>query len=130
MKIKTIDDERKSLKIGNYTIKDLRNPDGTFQKGTEIGRMPKNGFTLSDLNRLIAEFEKSPENKKGSLLKHYMRRLFKNDKLLAKYMDKNIATKNQLTGADGGPLNITLNELIYGKEPGEAKKKDPETPAK
>ena len=43
-------------------------------------------------------------------------------------MDKNIATKsiNQLTGADGGPLNITLNELIYGKEPEKTQKENNE----
>ena len=99
------------------------NERGKFIEGNVIGRMPKKGFNLHDLNKLVLEFEKSPENKKGSLLKHYIKRLFKNDKLLAKYMDKNIATRsiNELTGADGGPLNITLKELIYGKKP----EKDP-----
>lgn len=104
---------------------------GKFKKGNKLGYMPKNGFTLTDLNKLVLEYERSPENKKGPLLKHYIKRLFKNDKLLAKYLDKNIATRsiNELTGADGGPLNITLNELIYGKETGKSQKennKDPE----
>lgn len=111
---------------------------GKFKKGNKLGYMPKKGFTLSDLNKLVLEYERSPENKKGPLLKHYIKRLFKNDKLLAKYLDKNIATRNinELTGADGGPLSITLNELIYGKESmssGKSKKencKDPETPVK
>ena len=125
-----------NLKIGKDRIKDLRNEDGTFRKGTEIGRMPKKGFNLHDLNKLVLEYEKSKENKKGSLLKHYIKRLFKNDKLLAKYMDKNIATRsiNELTGADGGPLNIILKELIYGKESGKdpkkTQKKNNETPEK
>ena len=101
------------------------NEKGKFIKGNVIGQMPKKGFNLHDLNKLVLDFEKSPENKKGSLLKHYIKRLFKNDKLLAKYMDKNIATRsiNELTGADGGPLNITLKELIYGKESGKEPKK-------
>ena len=101
---------------------------GKFIKGNVIGRMPKTGYNLSDLNRMILEYEGSPQNKKGPLLKHFIKRLFKNDKLLAKYMDKNIATRsvNELTGADGGPLNITLNELIYGKEPEKSRKENNE----
>ena len=109
-----------------------RDDKGKFAKGNIIGRMPKKGFNLHDLNKLVLEYEKSKENKKGSLLKHYIKRLFKNDKLLAKYMDKNIATRsiNELTGADGGPLSITLKELIYGKEPEKDQKKNNETPEK
>ena len=118
---------RKPKKNGNHKL-DLiddefrdKNFDekGRFKKGNILGSMPRDGFTLKDLNKLVLEYEKSSQNKKGTLLKHYVKRLFKNDKLLAKYLDKNIATKNinQFTGADGGPLNITLNELIYGKEP-------------
>ena len=111
------------------------NEKGKFIEGNVIGHMPKKGFNLHDLNKLVLDFEKSPENKKGSLLKHYIKRLFKNDKLLAKYMDKNIATRsiNELTGADGGPLNIILKELIYGKEPvnpEKDQKKNNKTPEK
>ena len=125
-KIKLIDDE---FRDKNFDEK------GKFIKGNVIGRMPKTGYNLSDLNRMILEYEKSKQNKKGPLLKHFIKRLFKNDKLLAKYMDKNIATRsiNELTGADGGPLNITLNELIYGKEPEKSNKEnsgEPETPDK
>lgn len=99
------------------------NERGKFIKGNVIGRMPKNGFTLNDLNKLVLEFEKSPENKRGALLKHYIKRLFKNDHLLAKYLDKNIPSKNELTGADGGPISITLNEITY-KEPEKPVKKN------
>lgn len=109
------------VKIGKNTIKDLRNENGTFKKGTEIGQMPKKGFNLADLNKLVLEYEKSPENKKGTLLKHYIKRLYKNDRLLAKFFDKNIPSKliNELTGADGGA--ITLREVVY-KDSKEAKK--------
>ena len=125
-KIELIDDEFRNKNF---------NEKGKFIKGNVIGRMPKTGYNLNDLNRMILEYEQSPQNKKGPLLKHFIKRLFKNDKLLAKYLDKNIATRsiNELTGADGGPLNITLNELIYGKEPSKDNKKenkDPETPDK
>ena len=101
-----------------------RNEKGQFIKGNVLGRMPKKGFNLHDLNKLVLEFEKSPENEKGSLLKHYIKQLFKNDRLLAKYMDKNIATKtiHELMGEDGEPININLIEKIYPKEPEKAEK--------
>lgn len=97
---------------------------GRFVKGNVIGRMPKKGFTLAHLNKLVRKFEESKDNKKGTLLKHYIRRLFRNDRLLAKYMDKNVPTKtiNELTGPGGEPISITLREIIYGKE-GEKKEK-------
>ena len=101
---------------------------GKFTKGNVIGRMPKKGFNLHDLNKLILEYEQSPENKKGALLKHYIKRLYKNDRLLAKFFDKNIPSKliNQLSGVDGEPINIVLKEVIYPKEPEKAKKSKPE----
>ena len=102
----------KSSKSGRNTNFNER---GKFIEGNVIGRMPKNGFTLTDLNKLVKEFEKSPQNKRGSLLKHYIKRLYKNDRLLAKYLDKNIPTKNELTGPDGGPVSVVLNELVYKK---------------
>lgn len=109
------------------------NEKGKFIKGNVIGRMPKKGFNLQHLNKLVLEYEQSPENKKGTLLKHYIKRLYKNDRLLAKFFDKNIPTKllSELSGPDGGPLSITLKELIYGKEPikpEKAKKKDIKNP--
>lgn len=122
MKHKANADERKKLKTVDDENFDER---GKFKEGNVIGRMPKTGYNLNHLNKLILQFEQSKENKKGSLLKHYVKRLFKNDKLLAKYMDKNIATKNQLTGLNDGPISVTLNELIYKEN-----SKDPETPAK
>lgn len=137
---------RKPRKNGNHKLDliddEFRNKNfdekGRFKKGNVLGSMPRDGFTLKDLNKLVLEYEKSPQNKKGTLLKHYVKRLFKNDKLLAKYLDKNIATRsiNEFTGANGGPLSITLNELIYGKEPmnpsknNKEEKEEPETPVK
>ena len=89
------------------------NDKGKFTKGNVMGSMPRKGFTLTDLNKLILEYEQSKENKKGTLLKHYIKRLYKNDRLLAKFFDKNIPSKliNELTGSDGGP--ITLREVVY-----------------
>ena len=39
------------------------NDKGKFIKGNVIGQMPKKGFNLGHLNKLVMEFEKSPENK-------------------------------------------------------------------
>lgn len=35
--------------------------------------------------------------------------------------------KNQISGLDGGPISVTLNEIVY-KEPGKSKKKNNEEP--
>lgn len=123
--------ERKSPIKSDENNKE-RLPNGYFAKGNQIGRMPKKGFNLNDLNKLVREYEEAEGKKKGkkkdSLLKHYIKRLFKNDRLLEKYMNKNIPTKsiNELTGAGGEPLNITLREIIYGKDEKEQKKGEKE----
>ena len=95
-----------------------------FAKGNNLGRMPKKGFNLSDLNKLVLEYEKSPENKKGALLKHYIKRLFENDQLLAKYMDKNIPTINELTGAGGEPIRYVIEKTYEKSEKPETGEKD------
>ena len=97
---------------------EYRNPDGTFKKGHPFGRFPKN-LTLTYLTKLIRQDEKSNPDKK-TILKHYKDRLFKNDNLLAKFMDKYLPTKtiNELTGADGTPLTVTLKKVIYTDDEG------------
>ncbi len=83
-----------------------------YAKGNTIGRMKKKGFTLTDLNRVVMEYEKTHEL---PILKHYIEQLYKDNNLLSKYIDKNIptTTKNELTGADGSPLTVTLKKVIY-----------------
>jgi len=110
-----------NLKIGKNRINDLRNKDGTFKKGTQIGRMKKKGFTLTDLNKLIRKYEKTKSDGE-TLLRHYIKQLFKDNRLLEKYIDKNIPIRNELTGAGGEPLSITLREIIYGKDDQEPEK--------
>jgi len=115
MNVKSTEIERKQ----NFDNK------GKFAKGNKIGRMPKKGFTLSDLNKLIRKYE---ANKDITLLEHYIEQLHKDNKLLARYMDKNIPTKSisELTGPGGEPLSITLREIIYEKDEEEGKKEKPE----
>lgn len=99
-------------------FKRLDNGQRRFDKGNQIGRMPKKGFTLNDLTKLVINYEKAQKKGKDALLKHYIDRLFKNDWLLARFMDKYVPTKsiNELTGAGGEPLSIILRELIYKKD--------------
>ncbi len=105
-----------NLKIGENRIDDKRNKDGTFKKGTQIGRMKKKGFTLTDLNKVVVAYEKTHGQ---TLLKHYINQLFKDNRLLEKYIDKNVPTKqiNELTGKDGSPLTIIIEKSYKeGKE--------------
>ena len=108
-----------NLKIGENRIEDIRNPDGTFKKGTKIGCMKKKGFTLTDLNKLIRKYEKVNGE---PLLKHYIEQLFKDNRLLEKYIDKNVPTKNELTGPGGGP--ITYQEYFPALDPENKKKNE------
>ena len=85
---------------------------GKFKKGNIIGTFPKTGLTLKHLTKLVMEYEKTKDH---SLLEHYAKRLYKNDQLLAQFIQKYVPQKtiNELTGADGSPLSVTLKELIY-----------------
>jgi hypothetical protein len=82
-----------------------RTAKGYFAKGNQIGRMKRKGFTLNDLNKLIVEYEKTHDN---TLLKHYIERLYKNDRLLENFIEKNVPTKtiNEHTGKDGEPIEL------------------------
>ena len=102
----------KSENIGDFTTNEKGQ--NRFAKGNKIGRMPKKGLTLLDLTKLAIKLEKKyPE--KDPLPLHYLKRAFKNDKILSDIMNKYMppTTKNELTGADGSPLSITLNKVIY-----------------
>ena len=91
-----------------------RFPDGRnkLKKGNTIGRMHKRGFTLTDLNKLIRQYEETHDL---PILRHYIGQLFKDNTLLGKYIDKNVPTKtiNELTGKDGTPLTVTLRKVTY-----------------
>ena len=92
-----------------------RNPNGTFKENNTVGRFPKK-LTITYLTKLIRKDEKLHPGKKPILL-HYKERLYKNDNLLAKFMDKYLPTinRNELTGAGGEPININLIKTIYSE---------------
>jgi len=113
-----------NVKIGENRIIDLRNPNGTFKKGTQIGRMKKKGYTLTDLTKVAIEYDKTHDL---TILKHYINQLLIDNRLLDKFIDRYVPSKtiNQLTGADGGPISITLHKIIYSEiDKSEVKRKD------
>lgn len=79
-----------------------------YAKGNTIGRMKKKGFTLTDLNKLVAEVEKT---KSKALLRHYIERLFENDRLLENYVEKNVPTKSLADINLSG--NLTIEKVDY-----------------
>ena len=105
-----------NLKIGENRIEDIRNPDGTFKKGTQIGRMKKKGFSITDLTKVAMEYDKTHDL---TILEHYIEQLFVDNRLLDKFIDRYVPPKNisELTGKDGQPIGgtqvIYLTEKIY-----------------
>ena len=89
-----------------------RGEHGYFAKGNKIGRMKKKGYTIKDLTNTAIEYEKTHDL---TILKHYIEQLFKDNKLLEKYIDRYVPPKqiNEHSGLDGLPINVTLNEVIY-----------------
>ena len=85
-----------------------------FAKGNNVGRMKKKGFTLTDLNKIVMEYEKTHEL---PILKHYIEQLYKDNNLLSKYIDKNVPTtvKNELSGAEGVPLRFIIEKSYPGE---------------
>ena len=91
----------------------IQTPKGSrFAKGHQIGRMKKKGYTLLDLTKVAMEYDKTHDD---SILKHYINMLLSDNRLLENFINKYVPTKtiNELTGADGTPLTVTLKKVIY-----------------
>jgi hypothetical protein len=82
-----------NLKIGENRIIDLRNPNGTFKKGTQIGRMKKRGYTLLDLTKVAMEYDNTHD---VSILKHYIEQLMEDNRLLENFINKYVPLKQEL----------------------------------
>jgi len=63
----------------------------------------KNKFGIADLEKAISNIEKK---KKIKFWEHVVSRALVNDSVLAKLIDKFIASKNEHTGAGGLPLDF------------------------
>ena len=110
-------DVSKITKNHNFT-RDPITGQNRIAKGNTIGRMKKKGFTLADLNKVVVAYEKTHDQ---TILKHYIEQLFKDNTLLSKYIDKNVPTKqiNELTGADGSPIQIIKRVYTSEEKPKE-----------
>jgi len=87
-------------------------PNGKFAKGNKIGRMKKKGYTILDLTNTAIAYDKTHD---VTILKHYIEELMNDNTLLKDFINKYVptTTKNELTGADGSPLSVTLKKVIY-----------------
>ena len=96
-------------------LKSDRGEHGYFAKGNKIGRMKKKGYTIKDLTNTALAYDKTHDT---TILKHYIEELMKDNTLLKDFINKYVptTTKNELTGADGSPLTVTLKKVIYSEE--------------
>jgi len=92
-----------------------RTEHGYFAKGNKIGRMKKKGYTIKDLTNTALAYDKTHDT---TILKHYIEELMEDNTLLKDFINKYVptTTKNELTGADGSPLTVTLKKVIYSEE--------------
>ena len=83
-----------------------------FAKNNKIGRMKKKGYTILDLTNTAIAYDKTHD---VTILKHYIEELMNDNTLLKDFINKYVptTTKNELTGADGTPLSVTLKKVIY-----------------
>jgi hypothetical protein len=90
-------------------------PNGKFAKGNRIGRMKKKGYTIKDLTNTAIAYDKTHDI---TILQHYINQIIKDNQLLKDFVNKYVptTTKNELTGADGSPLSVTLKKVIYSEE--------------
>jgi len=83
-----------------------------YAKGNQIGRMKKKGYTIKDLTNTAIAYDKTHDE---TILQHYILQIIKDNQLLKDFINKYVptTTKNELTGADGSPLSVTLKKVIY-----------------
>jgi len=95
-----------------------RGEHGYFAKGNKIGRMKKKGYTIKDLTNTALAYDKTHDT---TILKHYIEELMEDNTLLKDFINKYVptTTKNELTGADGSPLTVTLKKVIYSEDEGD-----------
>jgi len=103
------------LAMTDKSVKIRENKDrgehGYFAKGNTIGRMKKKGYTINDLTKVAIEYEKTHDN---TILKHYIEQLFKNDKLLDKFVDRYIPPVLKQQVDIDGKIDMTT-KLLYEK---------------
>ena len=99
-------------------LKSDRTEHGYFAKGNKIGRMKKKGYTIKDLTNTALAYDKTHDT---TILKHYIQQLMEDNTLLKDFINKYVptTTKNEVTGADGSPLSVTLKKVVYKENEGD-----------
>jgi len=100
----------------NFEVKNGRN---CFAKGNNIGRMKKRGYVLEDLTKIAIQYDKAHPDE--SILKHYIKQLMEDNRLLENFINKYVPTKtiNELTGVDGSPLTFIVEKSYNNDKPKE-----------
>jgi len=90
---------------------------GKFTKGNHFGCILKRGYSLLDITKAAMRYDKTHED---TIMKKYIERVSKNDRMLENFVNRYVPTKtiNELTGADGTPLTVTLKKVIYTNDEG------------
>lgn len=91
---------------------------GKFTKGNHFGCILKRGYSLLDITKAAMRYDKTHED---TIMKKYIERVNKNDRMLENFINRYVPpiTKNELTGADGSPLSVTLKKVVYKENEGD-----------
>lgn len=90
-----------------YSIEENFDEKGRFKKGNKIGRIKKQGYTLTDLINAMRKYERE----KGiSFLQIYLDKVTKDNRLMDSLMNRFIAQKSETNVTGGLELSIVINK--------------------
>ena len=109
-------------------IKPQRDDKGRFLPGNEVGKIPREKlWDITELEQAIREVEAEGDEKTGAkldLLKHFVKRAFVSDRILAEIISKKIPkiSISELKGS-GNAWNVFITEFSDSGLPEDLKKK-------
>jgi len=92
---------------------------GKFAKGNNVAK-GKRKRTQTD--KLLAALKKRGVTEGEKFWDRVAEKAFKDKDIMKAVINKLVPNVNELTGPGGEPLNITLREIIYGKDEKEGEK--------
>jgi len=87
------------------------NTNGKFCKGNTISKSKKRNRTQTD--KLLAALKKAGKKQNKDFWDVVATKAFVDKEIMKAIINKLVPNLNELTGAGGSPLNITLKEIIY-----------------
>jgi len=87
---------------------------GKFALGNTISKNKKRNRTQTD--KLLAALKKAGKKQNKDFWDVVATKAFVDKEIMKAIINKLVPNLTELTGADGSPLNITLNEVIYQKD--------------